>query len=160
MIVDRYHIRSCWHYKESLIFMQVPHGVVLETVYYRYLYFQEDGTVLYALTTSGPHEMFPRLRKINLKCKVKDGPTDDNATVWGRYQVSGKNVTVVARQPWQWVRLDLAIETDITIHGRFGYLSVKRHVTSSSPDFDARNAATVEFDIPDEPFRYVRSKRL
>jgi F-box only protein C-terminal region len=43
---------------------EIPHGVILESVYYRYLYFQEDGLVLYSLTSAPPHEVFPRLKRI------------------------------------------------------------------------------------------------
>ena len=49
------------------LYIQIPHGAILESVYYRYLYFQEDGTVLYALTSSPPHEMFPRFRHVLLR---------------------------------------------------------------------------------------------
>lgn len=38
----------------------------MESVYYRYLYFLEDGRVLYALTSAPPHEVFPRLLRVNL----------------------------------------------------------------------------------------------
>jgi hypothetical protein len=82
----------------------------------------------------------------------------DAAAVWGNYQVSGKSVTVTARQPWQHVKEEMTIQTDMLQHGRYGYLSFDRHVTSSCHDF--YNASAVEFDVPDEPFRFAKERRL
>jgi len=134
---------------------QIPHGAILETVYYRYLYFQEDGYVWYALTTRGPHEMIPRLRMINIKASL-----DDAVVCRGRYVVSGTRVTVSARQPWQYIQLVLSIQSSITLHGRYGYLTFDRHVTSAKDDFPPWDASTVEFDVPEEAFRFVRDRRL
>ena len=133
--------------------IQIPVGAVLETIYYRYLYFQEDGRVLYALTCSSPHEMFRRFLKL---CLTRE---EDSAAVWGTYQVSGRQVIVRARQPWQYVKLEMTIQP-INLHGRYGYLSFDRHVTSSCQDFNPWDSSTMEFEVPDEPFRFVKERRL
>ena len=97
--------------------------------------------------------MFPRLRRVNL------GYTEDPAAVWGRYQVSGRKVTVVAKQPWQYVKIMLTIEP-ISIHGRNGYLSFEEHLTSSNDEFSEHHVSTVRFEVPMEPFRFVADHRL
>ena len=102
--------------------------------------------------------MFRRLRKANLNHNKGTGEKDA-AAVWGKYQVSGKCVTVTARQPWQHVKLELSIQP-INIHGRNGYLSFDRHITSSSDSFNHYDASTVEFEVPEEPFRFVKDRRL
>lgn len=84
---------------------------------------------------------------------------EDPVCVWGTYQVSGKHVTVTARQPWQYVKLEMTIQP-ISLHGRYGYLSFDRHVTSSCEDFSEWDATTVQFEVPDEPFRFVKERRL
>ncbi|GAX15396.1 hypothetical protein FisN_8Lh308 [Fistulifera solaris] len=132
---------------------EIPHGAILESIYYRYLYFQEDGRVIYALTTTAPHDMFPRLRRVNL------GYTEDAAAVWGRYQVSGRQVTVIAKQPWQYVKIVLTIQP-INIHGRNGFLSFEEHLTSSNDEFNEHHVGTVRFEVPSEPFRFVADHRL
>lgn len=126
----------------------------MEIVYYRYLYFLENGRVLYALTTSPPHEMFRRFRKVLLsRC-------DDEAIVWGTYQVQKCQVVVTARQPWQYVRLELTIQHN-NLHGRYGILSFDGHTTTSSGNFDDKwSVDRVIYGVPDEPFRFMRDKRL
>lgn len=73
---------------------EIPAGAVLESVYYRYLYFQEDGRVLYALTSAPPHEVFRRFLHTCLTRK------QDKQAVWGTYEVSRTTVTIEAEQPW------------------------------------------------------------
>lgn len=127
---------------------------MLETIYYRYLYFQEDGRVLYALTTAPPHEMFPRFRKV---CLSKE---PDKAAVWGTFTVAGRIVTVEAEQSWQHVRLQLSILPN-NLHGRYGMLSFDGHVTSSKGRFDDPwDRSRVVFEVPEEPFRFVKDRRL
>ena len=121
--------------------------------YYRYLYFQEDGRVLYAVTASPPHEMFRRFLKV---CLSRE---EDPAAVWGTYQVHRNHVTVHAKQPWQFVQLDATIQPN-NIHGRYGYLSFDRHMTSASGNFDDWSSDRIEHEVPDEPFRFVKDKRL
>jgi F-box protein 9 len=136
---------------------EIPMGAVLENVYYRYLYFQEDGRVLYALTTSPPHEMFRRFLKV---CLQRGGEkVNDKDAVWGTYQVMKDSVTVSARQPWQHVQLELTIQP-FTESGRFGYLSFDRHMTSSSNSFGDDSRDRVVYEITGDPFRFVRHKRL
>lgn len=130
-------------------------GAVLESVYYRYLYFQEDGRVVYALTATPPHEMFARLLKLCLKGEP------DPAAVWGTYHVQKTAVTVQAKQSWQYVRLDLTIQVDQQLHGRYGYLSFDQHMTSVSGDFsDSSRSDKIVYEVPSEPFRFVKDKRL
>ena len=133
---------------------EIPIGAILETVYYRYLHFLEDGRVIYALTTTSPHEMIPRL------VKVYTHNCTDRAAVWGTYQIKKNEVTVLAKQEWQTVKLLLTIQ-EASISGRFGALTVTRHWSSSSGDFDeyfSRDLA--EYKVPYEPFRYLKDKRL
>lgn len=126
-------------------------------MYYRYLYFQEDGRVLYALTPSPPHEMFRRFLKVCLTTHHK-GEKDKDA-VWGTYQVQKDSVTVSARQPWQHVQLELTIQP-YTENGRFGYLSFDRHMSSASGCFGEDSRDRVIYEVPGEPFRFIRHKRL
>jgi hypothetical protein len=90
---------------------------------------------------------------------VNLGYTEDVAAVWGRYQVSGRQVTVVAKQPWQFVKIILTIQP-INIHGRNGYLSFEEHLTSSNDEFNEHHVSTVRFEVPLEPFRFVADHRL
>jgi F-box protein 9 len=133
---------------------EVPIGAILETVYYRYLYFMEDGRVIYALTTSSPHEMIPRIVKVYTKNEV------DRIAVWGAYQVQKDKVTVIAKQEWQTVKLELTIQ-EASISGRFGALSFTRHFSSSSGNFDEYYSQDLtEYKVPHEPFRYLKDRRL
>ena len=127
----------------------------METVYYRYLCFQEDGRVLYALTTSPPHEMIGRMKRMLLNRKLRD-----KAAVWGSYVVQKTSVEVTARQDWQYVKLQLTIQPQ-SPHGRFGALSFDRHSSSSSGCFDEDSAADiVEYEVPHQPFRFLKDRRL
>lgn len=148
-------VRLCRLLNNLLYFISLT-AAILEMVYYRYLYFQEDGRVLYALTCSGPHEMFRRLRKMCLH------ETDyaDPAAVWGTYTVQKTHVTVSARQPWQFVKLEMTIQPQYRLHGKWGYLSFDRHMTSESGNFEDWSNDRVVFDVPEEPFRFVKDKRL
>ena len=133
---------------------EIPVGAILETVYYRYLYFQENGTLLYALTPTPPHDMIRRLKRVQLTNEP------DRAAVWGTFQVQGKHVTVLAKQEWQTVKLELTIQAE-SPWGRFGALSFDRHLTSSSGDFDEYFSRDLnEFNVPLEEFRYLKDKRL
>lgn len=135
--------------------MQIPVGAVLELVYYRYLYFQEDGRVLYALTATPPHEMFPRLLKM---CMTRE---PDKTAVWGTFCVQKTAVTVTARQEWQYVKLVLTI-TGNQLYGRNGCLTLDEHYTSKSGNFngDDWKSDRIKYDVPEEPFRFVKDKRL
>jgi F-box protein 9 len=121
--------------------------------YYRYLYFQEDGRVLYALTAASPHEMFRRFLKV---CLTRQ---PDKAAVWGTYEVSKSTVTINARQAWQYVRLEVSIQPE-SVHGRNGLLRFDRHMASSIGDFDDWSRDRTVFEVPSEPFRFVKDRRL
>lgn len=108
----------------------------------------------YALTSAPPHEMARRFRKL---CLHKHA--HDDAAVWGTYQVQKTKVFVQAVQSWQHVQLELTIQP-YTIHGRNGYLSFDRHLTSERGDFTDHSIDRLEFEVPEEPFRFVRDRRL
>ena len=135
---------------------EIPAGAVLEMVYYRYLYFEENGRVLYALTPTPPHEMFPRLKRVCLT-----GQTDRSA-VWGTYNVQKTMVTVHAKQSWHHVQLTLNIDLDNRSNGRYGCLTFDRHMTSVTGNFsdDDWLSDRIVYEIPDEPFRFIKDKRL
>lgn len=133
--------------------IQIPKGAILETVYYRYLYFQEDGRVLYALSNTAPHEMFRRLLNVCLKKKR------DPAAVWGTFEVQKDALTIVARQEWHTVKFELTIESD-TMSGRFGLLTTQKHQSSPSGCFEEWSNDLVDYQVPVGSFRFVRNKRL
>ena len=135
---------------------EIPIGAILETVYYRYLCFQEDGRLLYALTTAHPHDMVKRL------AHVLTTRQPDRAAVWGTYVVQGKTVTIVAEQEWQHVKLEFTILPEYLNYGRFGALRFERHLTSASGNFDeyAWPNDIMEFEVPENLFLHVADKRL
>lgn len=135
---------------------EIPAGAVLEMVYYRYLYFEENGRVLYALTPTPPHEMFPRLKRVCLTGQA------DRSAVWGTYKVQKTIVTVQAKQSWHHVQLTLKIDLDNRSNGRYGCLIFDRHMTSVTGNFDDDDwlSDRIVYDIPDEPFRFIKDKRL
>ena len=134
---------------------EVPLGAILETVYYRYLHFCENGTVMYALTPLGPHEMIPKL----LKMKQMGSP--DKRIVIGRYEVCKTIVRVWAELEWCHILFGMNIITDAEQclgGGRFSKLSLLKHQTSST-DFDDPHDV-VDFEVPSEPFRFLFDSRL
>jgi F-box protein 9 len=134
-------------------YSQIPVGAILETVYYRYLYFQEDGRVLYALSSTPPHVMFKRLLKV---CLHK---TEDPTVVWGTFQIQKNACTVTARQSWHDVQFALTIQANST-YGRFGTLVLDRHLSSTSGNFEERSSDLVEYKVPTEQFQFVKDARL
>lgn len=132
---------------------EIPVGAILETVYYRYFYFQEDGRVLYALSSAPPHEMFRRLLKVCVK------KTTDPAAVWGTFQVQKDSCTVIARQDWHTVKFELSIESD-KMNGRFGTLVMNSHFSSPSACFEDWSNDRVEYKVPDGSFQFLKNKRL
>ena len=121
-----------------LLFKEVPVGAILETVYYRYLYFEENGSCLYALSTIGPHHMLRRFHRVMLQSSSREDPKSamglasgkkkppkkltkeereiraaelDTRVVWGTYSIQKDKVTVTAKQSWQTVQLVLQIVT-------------------------------------------------
>ena len=164
---------------------QIPVGAVLESVYYRYLYFQEDGRVLYALTSLPPFDIFRRFYKMCLHPRGGSGEShppihqqhhhhqqhqqqsheDDDIAVWGTFSVKRNQVVVTAKQSWHTVRLHLLIPNNThhrrNHHGRFGTLELERHLSSKSACFDEnRSRDLVEYKVPMEVFRFVKDKRL
>ena len=139
---------------------EIPIGAILETVYYRYLYFFENGLVLYALTTASPVTMVSRIQKmikydnesnksvtkdINDKKQNQDNSRDTNGgeykdkqLVWGRYEVSKYDVQVRAKQSWCNVILDMKIIPNGygSNGGKFCTMALVRHRTSTEVDFD------------------------
>lgn len=167
---------------------EIPVGAILETVYYRYMYFFENGQVLYALTTSSPLEMVGRIKNM-----IVDAECNDKHLVWGRYEVSKYDIQVRAKHSWCNVILDLRlIATPHSTNalsktgGKFCTMALVRHRTSTVVDFDengfgdekkdddemqrdnnyiwwkgsATSSNVVEHDVPSEYFRFVRDWRL
>lgn len=134
---------------------EVPVGAILETVYYRYIYFQENGTLLYALSPAAPHDMVRRFLSI-----LQTGQKDKVA-VPGTFVVKKNSVTILAEQEWQHVKLELTIQSD-SYWGRFGALSFDRHLTSKSGNFDesAWPNDVKDYEVPNEMFRYLVDRRL
>jgi len=155
---------------------EVPLGATLETVYYRYLYFCENGTVLYALTPMEPQDIIPKLL---LKLKGNDNSNNkenNNRIVSGKYEVC-KNVARVFDIKYSWchVVFDLQIctekeeekeeEVDNTL---FTQLFLVKHQTRTSRtpfngdllDDTATNYDVTEFQTPSEPFRFLFDNRL
>lgn len=138
---------------------EIPVGAILESVYYRYMYFKEDGRVLYALTSAPPHEMLPRFVKMTLT-----GEKDKNA-LWARYEIHKHNVTVWASHPWHDVRFEMKLlssdEKVPGVKGMFTAMSFERHMSSASGNFDEYYSTDlVKYDVPSEPFRFLRDWRL
>eukprot|EP00586_Coscinodiscus_wailesii_P020193 CAMPEP_0172495528 /NCGR_PEP_ID=MMETSP1066-20121228/71451_1 /TAXON_ID=671091 /ORGANISM="Coscinodiscus wailesii, Strain CCMP2513" /LENGTH=434 /DNA_ID=CAMNT_0013267265 /DNA_START=57 /DNA_END=1361 /DNA_ORIENTATION=+ len=135
---------------------EIPVGAILETIYYRYFYFLEDGRVLYCLTSSPPNEMIRRFLKLRLE-DVKD-----KQAIWGRYEVSKYDVRVWAQHDWCHVMLEMKIVPQ-SVDGRFAAMTFERHRTSSNGDFSDEacwNGHVVEFDVPSGVVRFLRDRRL
>jgi hypothetical protein len=109
--------------------------------------------VLYALTSVPPHEMFRRMLKICLK------KHEDPVAVWGTYQVQKQELKITARQPWHTIQFELTIEPT-SIHGRFGALTLDRHLSSPSGCFEEWSRDRVEYKVPTEQFQFVKAKFL
>ena len=122
-------------------------------MYYRYLYFQEDGRVLYALSSTPPHVMFQRLLKVCLT------NTDDPAAVWGTFQIQKSSCTIVARQPWHTIKFELTIQQR-SRYGRYGSLTLDRHLSSPSACFESWSNDLVDYAVPEESFHFIRDARL
>lgn len=123
-----------------------------ETVYYRYLYFQENGRVLHALSYAPPRQMFKRLLKVFLKHE------ESPPAALGAFQAKKNALTVVARQSWHTVKSQLSIEGD-QMNGRFETLVLKSHHSSPSGCFNEWSNDLVEYDVPDGCFWFVKNRR-
>jgi F-box protein 9 len=148
-------------YCVKLYHSQIPPGAVLETTYYRYAYFQENGQVLYALSPLAPHEMIPKFVKIR-----KDGSVFadlKSGILWGTYQVQKYQVTIHVSHAWHDVKLVLKILENGCEEspGRFRALSLEKHFSSASGDFDEYvSRDLVEYNVPHQPFVFIRDWRL
>lgn len=147
---------------------EVPVGAILETIYYRYLSFEEDGNaVFYALTAKPPNEMIPqfviaRQRSYNAGEVDHDQPTK-HGIVRGAYQVSGKKVLVKVTHPWHCVQMEMNLLEDGCEGsiGKFAAMDMVKHLSSESGNFDEYwSQDLVEYKVPVEPFRFVPDARL
>jgi len=133
---------------ERDMWTDIPVGELLEMTHYRYLYFQEDGRVLYTLTPKPPSIVIPSLRR--MVCLARQW---DPMVTWGTYELKKKHcVIVTARQPWQHVQLHMAMVQK----GNRCCLSLKRHLTSFTGDFSDQ----VTHIVPEVPFRFVKDGLL
>lgn len=149
---------------------EVPVGAILETIYYRYLSFQEnDGVVFYALTAKPPYEMIPNFLTVQ-KRSSKDGYSHEdrnsslmkNGIVQGTYEVSGKTVKVNVSHPWHDVQMEMnLIENCEGVQGKFSVLQLAKHFSSESGNFDEYwSPDLVEYKVPIEHFYFLRDARL
>uniref|UniRef100_A0A7S1ZWM5 F-box domain-containing protein n=1 Tax=Trieres chinensis TaxID=1514140 RepID=A0A7S1ZWM5_TRICV len=142
---------------------EIPVGAILESVYYRYMYFHESGRVLYNLTASPPTEVLPRFARI--LAGTEEERDRGSGCVWGRYEVRKRDVTVWASHPWHDVRMELRIMDDDEAKsnhcGKNCGMAFVRHASSASGDFDEWTSRDlVEYEVPSEPFRYLPDRRL
>lgn len=139
---------------ERDMWCEIPIGAVLETVYYRYLYFHEDGRCLYALSNSPPKVMFHRMLNMILHKEETDP-----SIVSGTFQVQKYNLIVTAKQPWHTVKFHITIVPE-SVHGRFAALTIDRHLTSVSGCCEDWSYDVVEHQVPEKPFRFMKDGRL
>jgi hypothetical protein len=116
--------------------------------------------VLYALSPLHPQEMIPKFAKIR-----KEGTIVDNkcGIVWGTYQVQKFCVNIYVSHPWHDVKLELKILENgcDEVTGRFWAMSLERHFSSASGDFDEYwSRDLVEYSVPHQPFIFLRDWRL
>jgi len=146
-----------------ILWVQIPIGAVLETTYYRYAYFQENGKVLYALSPLAPHEMIPKFVKVRKEGYSAMFTDHKSGILWGSYQVQKFQVTIHVSHAWHDVKLELKIlEYGCEeARGRFWALSFERHFSSASGDFDEYwSRDLVEYTTPHQPFLFLRDWRL
>ena len=144
---------------------EIPVGAILESVYYRYLYFFEDGLVMYALTHATPVEMIPRFSRMLLH----GYGSKDKWGVWGRYQIRKDEVRVWVSQGWHDVCFQLrVIPSNKFLHydngdrGMFTTIALEKHMYSIRGNFDEDESRDlVQYDIPIHCyFRFLRDRRL
>ena len=142
---------------------EIPVGAVLESIYYRYLYFFEDGRVLYALTHATPGEMVPRFHRMLLH----GWGSKDKWGVWGRFSIKRDTVRVWAKQDWHEVCFQLrVIRSNKELHygddrGCWTSMELERHMSSPSGNFDDDSHDLVKYALPDNLyFRFLHDRRL
>ena len=145
---------------------EIPVGAILESVYYRYLYFFEDGRVMYALTHITPLEMIPRFRRMLVHGQKAE--SKDKWGVWGRYQITKDVVRVWIAQAWHEVCFQLkvipsnkALYYDSGDRGVCTTMCLEMHMSSASGNFDNDSHDLVKYEIPGHCyFRFLRDRRL
>ncbi|KAL3773630.1 hypothetical protein ACHAWO_012483 [Cyclotella atomus] len=169
---------------------EIPLGAVLESVYFRYLYFFEDGRVMYALTHAGPHEMIPRFRRM----LIHGYGSKDKWGVWGQYQLrcvlfillaclnaaiqtsslgntKYRKDEIIVKVSHEWTDVCFKMRVipsnkvlcyDSGDRGMYTTLHLEKHMSSSMGDFDEeRSPDLVDHDIPTTSyFRFLRDKRI
>jgi len=143
---------------------EIPVGAILESVYYRYLYFFEDGRVMYALTPANPVEMIPRFSKMLLHGYGRK----DKWGVWGRYQIKKDVVKIWVSQEWHDVCFQLkVIPSNAVLHYDMGdkgvctTMQMEKHMSSKSGNFDENSYDLVVYDVPvNGYFRFLKDRRL
>jgi F-box protein 9 len=142
----------------------IPVGAILESIYYRYLYFFEDGRVMYALTHATPMEMIPRFRKMLLHgYGIKD-----KWGVWGKYQIRKDVLKVNASHSWHEVSFQLKIIPSNKVlyydwgdKGMYTTLVLEEHLSSASGNFESDSHDLVKYEVPSHSyFRFLRDRRL
>jgi len=149
---------------ERDMWTEIPVGAVLESVYYRYLYFFEDGRVMYALTHASPFEMIPRF----IKMRLHGYGSKDKWGVWGRYQIKRDEVRVWVSHSWHDVCFQLKIipsnkilHYDSGDRGTCTTMLLERHMSSASGNFEDDSYDRVTYEIPSHCyFRFLRDRRL
>ena len=144
---------------------EIPLGAVLESVYFRYLFFFEDGRVMYALTHATPVEMIPRFRRM----LIHGFGSKDKWGVWGQYQLRKDEVVVKVSHDWHDVCFQLrVIPSNKVLHydsgdrGKYTTLQLEKHMSSAIGNFDEEHSPDlVQYEIPTNTFfRFLRDKRL
>jgi hypothetical protein len=95
-----------------------------------------------------------------LSADASPPPYEDPAAVWGKYSIQKTTVTVEAKQAWQHVKLVLSIQPQYQHHGKWGYLSFDQHLSSKNGDFSDWSVDRVVYEVPEEPFRFIKDRRL
>ncbi|KAK1747294.1 F-box only protein [Skeletonema marinoi] len=143
----------------------IPVGAVLESIYYRYLYFFEDGRVMYALTHAHPMEMIPRFHNMILR----GYGSKDKWGVWGKYQIKKDIVRVWATQQWHDVCFQMRVlpsnkvlNYDNGDRGVCTSMQLDKHMSSASGNFEEDNRYDlVTYEVPPHLyFRFLRDRRL
>lgn len=122
---------------------EITPGSVLQVVYYRYFYFQRDGTLLYAMLFKPPKEVINIFKKRGIKVHK------------GEFHVERNRVLITVNTPDSVVEFRLQIGTKG--RGRNVSLKLLEHYSFSEPD---RTGWIVNFDTNGEVFRYYRSRKL
>jgi F-box protein 9 len=144
---------------------EIPLGAVLESVYFRYMYFFEDGRVMYALTHATPLEMIPRFKRM----LIHGYGSKDKWGVWGTYQLRKDEVVVKVSHDWHDVCFQLRVIPSNKVlcydsgdKGMYTTIQLEKHLSSAVGDFEEdRSPDLVNYDVPPSAyFRFLRDRRL